>query len=474
MMPEHVVGERHVHFIGIGGSGLSAIARMLSESGYTVTGSDQTWSSFAADLQAAGIAVAVGHAPHNVRGADWVVRSSAIPDDNAEVVAARAAGIPVFRRADFLGKFMADKQGIAVAGTHGKTTTTAMIAFVLTELGLEPSFIVGGVLSNYGVNARAGAGSAFVVEADEYDRMFLGLRPRIEVITSLEHDHPDCYPTFEDMFSAFQAFVSLLPQEGTLIGCLDDGGAAAVLLQARRLGRQVLAYSLRQVAGDQAPRWMQGRKLLANRLGGFDFEAATNVGSTPSVSLSLQVPGEHNVSNALAALSVCAVLELPLQPAAEALQRFTGTGRRFEVKGELRGVVVIDDYAHHPTEIRATLAAARSRYPGRRIWAVWQPHTYSRTQTLFREFVGAFQDADETIVTEVYRSREPAQDYSSEQLVRAMNTPAAHFMPTLEATTAYLLEHLRREDVVLVLSAGDADQVSADLMAALGSEVKHV
>ena len=473
-MPEHVVGERHVHFIGIGGSGLSAIARMLSESGYTVTGSDQTWSSFAADLQAAGIAVAVGHAPHNVRGADWVVRSSAIPDDNAEVVAARAAGIPVFRRADFLGKFMADKQGIAVAGTHGKTTTTAMIAFVLTELGLEPSFIVGGVLSNYGVNARAGAGSAFVVEADEYDRMFLGLRPRIEVITSLEHDHPDCYPTFEDMFSAFQAFVSLLPQEGTLIGCLDDGGAAAVLLQARRLGRQVLAYSLRQVAGGQAPRWMQGRNLLANQRGGFDFEAVTNVGSTPSVSLSLQVPGEHNVSNALAALSVCAVLELPLQPAAEALQRFTGTGRRFEVKGELRGVVVIDDYAHHPTEIRATLAAARSRYPGRRIWAVWQPHTYSRTQTLFREFVGAFQDADETIVTEVYRSREPAQDYSSAQLVRAMNTPAAHFMPTLEATTAYLLEHLRREDVVLVLSAGDADQVSADLIAALGSEVKHV
>ena len=183
-----------------------------------------------------------------MRGADWVVRSSAIPDDNPEVQAALAAGIPVFRRSDFLGKFMEDKQGIAVAGTHGKTTTTAMIAFVLSELGLEPSFIVGGVLSNYGVNARAGAGQAFVVEADEYDRMFLGLKPQIEVVTSLEHDHPDIYPTFEDMQTAFESFVSLLPHQGTLIACFDDPAAAALMAKARRVGRQVMAYSLRPEA----------------------------------------------------------------------------------------------------------------------------------------------------------------------------------------------------------------------------------
>ena len=348
-----------------------------------------------------------------MRGADWVVRSSAIADDNPEVQAALAAGIPVYRRADFLGKFMEDKQGIAVAGTHGKTTTTAMIAFVLSELGLEPSFIVGGVLSNYGVNARAGQGQAFVVEADEYDRMFLGLKPQIEVITSLEHDHPDIYPTFEDMQTAFESFVSLLPLEGTLIACFDDPAAAALLAKARRVGRQVMAYSLKQEATITAPRWMQARNLQPNRLGGFDFDAATNVGSTKLVSLGLQVPGEHNVSNALAALSVCAVMGVSVKDAGEALGRFRGTGRRFEVKGERGGVIVIDDYAHHPTEIRATLAAARRRYPEKRIWAVWQPHTYSRTQALFDGFVSAFDDADETIVTEIYRSREPAQDYSS-------------------------------------------------------------
>jgi len=473
MKPEHGAKKEHVHFIGIGGSGLSAIARMLKESGYVVTGSDMTLSSFAADLQAIGVRVDVGHEAANVKGADWVVRSSAINDSNPEVQAARAAGIPVFRRADFLGQFMQDRNGIAVAGTHGKTTTTAMIAYVLSELGTQPSFIVGGVLSNYGVNARAGRGNDFVVEADEYDRMFLGLKPRIEVVTSVEHDHPDCYPTFEDMVSAFESFVALLPHGGTLIGCLDDAGAAALMMRARRLGRRVMAYSLNPEVTITAPDWMQGRNVQPNRLGGYDFDASTNVGKTRLVSLGLKVPGQHNVSNALAALAVCAVLGLSLTEAAEALGKFTGTGRRFEVKGESRNIVVIDDYAHHPTEIRATLAAARARYPGRRIWAIWQPHTYSRTRALFDQFVQAFADADETIVTEIYRSREAQQDFSAEEIVRAMNRESVHFIPTLEATTQYLLGRLEKNDVVLVLSAGDADQISANVLAGLGSEVKN-
>jgi UDP-N-acetylmuramate--alanine ligase len=472
MKPDHVPSKAHVHFIGIGGSGLSAIARMLKESGYTVTGSDSTLSSFAADLQKAGVQVHIGHDPDHIRGADWVVRSSAIPEGNVEVQAAKAAGIPVYRRADFLGKFMEDKNGIAVAGTHGKTTTTAMIAFMLTELGLEPSYIVGGVLSNYGVNARAGSGQMFVVEADEYDRMFLGLKPRIEVVTSLEHDHPDCYPTLDDMVAAFESFVSLLPQNGTLIACYDDNGAASLLTKARRIGRKVMAYSLEREATITARHWMQGRNIRQNTLGGFDFDAATNMGATSLVGVRLQVPGEHNVSNALAALSVCTVLGVSIKDAAEALGRFTGTGRRFEVKGEHRNVVVIDDYAHHPTEIRATLAAARARYPGRRIWAVWQPHTYSRTRTLFNEFVRAFGEADETIVTEIFRSREAAQDFSAEAIVRAMKSDSAHFIATLEATTEYLLQHLKENDVVLVLSAGDADQVSTHVLAGLKGEVK--
>jgi UDP-N-acetylmuramate--alanine ligase len=464
--------KEHVHFIGIGGSGLSAIARMMKESGYIVTGSDLLMSPFATDLQDEGIVVHVGHAAENVRGADWVVRSSAIADDNPEVQAARSQGIPIFRRADFLGKFMEDKDGVAVAGTHGKTTTSAMIAYVLTELGLDPSFIVGGVLSNYGVNARAGGGKPFVVEADEYDRMFLGLKPRIEVVTSLEHDHPDCYPTFEDIVTAFESFVALLPHDGTLIACMDNAGAASLMQKARRVGRQVMAYSLEQEVTITAPRWMQGRSIRANKQGGFDFDMATNLGTEDAASVSLQVPGEHNVGNALAALSVCVALGLSLNGAAAALGGFTGTGRRFEVKGEQGGVVLIDDYAHHPTEIRATLAAARARYPGRRIWAVWQPHTYSRTQALFDQFVGSFDDADEVIVTEIYPSREPVQDYSAGQIVQAMERESVRFADTLEAATDILVHNLRKDDVVLVLSAGDADRITTDVLARLSSEVR--
>jgi UDP-N-acetylmuramate--alanine ligase len=457
----------HVHFIGIGGSGLSAIARLLKESGYNVTGSDRVLTAFAADLQTAGLTIYIGHHPRNVQGADWVVRSSAIPDDNPEVMAAQQAGIPVYKRADFLGKLMEDKVGIAVAGTHGKTTTTAMIALVLTELGRDPSFIIGGVMSNYGVNARAGKGNTFVIEADEYDRMFLGLKPRIEVITNLEHDHPDCYPTFEDMFSAFESFVSLLPNDGTLIACVEDTGAASLISRARRLGRHIVAYGIQGEMTINAAQWVQARALKPNDRGGFNFEAFTNVGGVESAQVGLAVPGQHNVRNALAVLAVVIVLGLPLKKAAVALGEYTGTGRRFELKGEKKGITVIDDYAHHPTEIKATLAAARVRYPQKRIWAVWQPHTYSRTQALFHEFTRAFSDADQVIVTEVYPSREPKQAFSSAEVVSAMPHPSARFIASLEETTKYLLKHLRHDDVLLVLSAGDADQVSAKVLAGL-------
>jgi UDP-N-acetylmuramate--alanine ligase len=457
----------HVHFIGIGGSGLSAIARLLKDSGYTVTGSDRTLSPFAADLQAEGVTVYLGHHPRYVQGAGWVVRSSAVPDDNPEVLAARQAGIPVYKRADFLGKWMEDKTGIAVAGTHGKTTTTAMIAFVLSELGCDPSFIVGGVMNNYGVNARAGKGDLFVIEADEYDRMFLGLKPRIEVITNLEHDHPDCYPTFEEMVTAFESFISLLPNDGTFIACIDDQGAASLLNQARRVGRHVIAYSSQSEMTIKAQQWVQARNLKANERGGFDFEAVINVGQGESVQVSLQVPGKHNVLNSLAVLAVTALLGLSVQAAGVALGKYTGTGRRFEVKGKKKGITVIDDYAHHPTEIKATLAAARARYPKQRLVVVWQPHTYSRTKALFHDFSRAFEEADEVIVTEIYPARETKQNFSSAEVVKAMPHPAARFIASLEETTRYLLKHLRRQDVLLVLSAGDADQVSANVLAGL-------
>lgn len=455
-----------VHFIGIGGSGMSAIARLLKESGYEVTGSDRALSQFAVDLQNDGVVIYIGHHPRNVGGADWVVRSSAIGDDNPEVQAAKRAGIPVYKRADFLGQLMAEKTGIAVAGTHGKTTTTAMIAWMLHAMKRSPSFIAGGTLNNLKVNARAGKGDLFVIEADEYDRMFLGLKPQIEVVTNLEHDHPDCYPTFADMYSAFQSFVDLLPQDGTLIASAEDEGAITLLTHARRKGLNIVSYSLQGEMTINSPQWVQARTLQPNDRGGFDFSAMTNIGSFSSsaINVSLLVPGRHNVCNALAALSVAATLGLSLQDAADALSRFTGTGRRFEVRGERGGVIVIDDYAHHPTEIRATLAGAKARYPNQRIWAVWQPHTYSRTQTLFFEFSRAFGDADEVLVTEIYASREARQGFSSAEVVSAMPHSSARYTGSLENTKNYLLKNLRSGDIVIVLSAGDADQISTNVL----------
>jgi UDP-N-acetylmuramate--alanine ligase len=340
-----------------------------------------------------------------------------------------------------------------------------MLAWMLTALKQDPSFIIGGVLNNLGVNARAGKGDAFVIEADEYDHMFLGLKPVIEVVTNVEHDHPDCYPTPEEFHQAFVEFVNLLPADGTLVACAEDPGACALLAEAEELGKNVIAYGLR-LRAEECERKLEAfaTSLLSNEKGGFTFTAS--VIGHPSL-VELQVPGLHNVLNALAALTVVKLLSLSLDEAAKALGQFTGAGRRFEVRGEAGGVIVIDDYAHHPTEIRATLSAARTRYAGHRIWAVWQPHTYSRTQMLFDGFTEAFGDADEVIVTEVYAARELKQNYSAEHVAKAITGTTVHFIPEFPEVSNYLVSHLRPGDVLLVLSAGDADQVSVQVLAHL-------
>jgi UDP-N-acetylmuramate--alanine ligase len=460
----------HVHFIGIGGSGLSAIARLLLESGYTVSGSDRALTPFAEDVRKAGATVYVGHHPRYVTGADWIVRSSAVLEDNPEVKAAKKSGIPVYKRSDFLGRLMEEKTGIAIAGTHGKTTTTAMTAWVLSKLDRDPSFIVGGVVNDLGVNAHAGAGNTFVIEADEYDNMFLGLKPQIAVVTSIEHDHPDVFPTLEATYRAFEKFVDLLPEEGTLIVCAEDQGALALIPHVRKAGRNVVSYGVQGDMTINTPLWVQARDVKANKRGGFDFTANTNLVSNKtsgSVKVSLQVPGQHNVRNALAVLAIVSVLGLPRKKAAQALADFTGTNRRFELRGEAKGIKVYDDYAHHPTEIRATLAGARARFPKERIWAVWQPHTYSRTKTLFLEFARAFKDANEVIVTEVYAAREPKEEFTSAEIVSAMPHLSARYIKTLPEVTEYLLHHLETGDVVVVLSAGDADQVCTNVLKGL-------
>ena len=459
---------KHIHFIGIGGSGLSAIARLLLESGYVVSGSDRALTPFADEVRKAGATVYVGHHPRNITGAEAVVMSSAVSADNPEVVAAKRAKIPVYKRADFLGELMSEKQGIAIAGTHGKTTTTAMTAWVLHQLLRDPSFIVGGVLNNLGVNAHAGKGNAFVIEADEYDNMFLGLKPQIAVVTNLEHDHPDMFPTLEDMYASFEKFVDLLPEDGTLIVCAEDAGATALIPHVRQKGINHIAYYIQNEMTISSPYWVMGRAVKANKRGGFDFVVSSNLSGVgmESVEVSLQVPGRHNVRNALAVFAIADVLGLSREGVAKALGKFTGTGRRFQLRGEAHGISIFDDYAHHPTEIKATLEGARARFPNRRIWAVWQPHTYSRTQALFLEFSRAFKDADEVIVTEVYAAREPKQEFTSAEIVSAMPHMSARFIATLSDVTGYLLRNLKAGDVVIVMSAGDADQISSDLVKA--------
>ena len=459
---------KHVHLIGIGGSGLSAIAIVLLESGIEVSGSDRIFSTHARQVQGAGAEVYVGHRAENVSGAEVVVRSSAIPDDNVEVQAALTAGVPVLKRADFLTTLTTGRRVIAVAGTHGKTTCTSMLAWILTSLGHDPSYIIGGVSKNLGGNAHAGKGTEFVIEADEYDRMFLGLEPNISLVTNVEHDHPDCFPAFEDFYQAFWEFIEQLQEGGVFLACEDDPGAARLRADAQQSGIETFTYGLRNPGYDYT-----AIDLVPNSLGGSSFEAIfksrRSNGEPGSVQVDLQVPGEHNVRNALAALAVALLLDLQPAAVAGALAEFQGTGRRFELIAEIDGVTLIDDYAHHPTEIRATLEAARQRYPGRTIWAVWQPHTYSRTLTLLDELCGAFQDADRVLVTQVFAAREPLPEYgfSMDQVLQTLEHPDAAFTGTLPEAKDVLLEELGNNDVVLVLSAGDADQLNRDLAAAL-------
>ncbi len=453
---------RYVHFVGIGGIGLSAIARVLQGEGYVISGSDARSTALTAELAVLGMTVHHDHRPGNVLGADLVVVSSAVPEDNPEVVAAREAGIPVVKRAQILGEMMAGKFGIAVAGTHGKTTTSALISFVLAEAGLDPTFIVGGILQDMGTNARLGQGPHFVVEADEYDHTFLGLRPRLAVVTVIEMDHPDCFGDIEDIVQAFARFVRLLPDGGTAVGCADQPRVMELLQQVQQnRDIEVISYGL-----ESGGMW-RAQKVRVNAWGGNDFVVLRHgqrVGEC-----SLRLPGLHNVSNALAVLAVAQRIGLDMKQVLEILPRFHGVRRRFEVKGQAGGVVVIDDYAHHPTEIRATLAGARRRYADRPLWVFFQPHTYSRTKCLLEEFASSFEDADHVMVSEIYAAREEDNlGITACDLVQRMSHPDVRYAATLEEASDYLQAVLQPEDVLLTLGAGDGYLVGEAILRVLG------
>ncbi|MFZ5810236.1 MAG: UDP-N-acetylmuramate--L-alanine ligase [Chloroflexota bacterium] len=449
------VGDR-VHFIGIAGSGLSAMARVLSERGILVSGSDRNLTSPAKELMQLGIKVVEGHHAENIGDATLVIRSSAIPDNNVEVQAAKARGIPVLKRVDFLKDLIGNQRTIAVAGTHGKTTTTAMCAWVFTQLHLDPSYIIGGTSVDLGGNAHAGGGEYFVIEADEYDGMFHGLTPYIAVITNIEYDHPDCYPTRRSFEEAFYRFAGQVVENGKLVLCAEDEGT-------RKLGADlggdagVVYYGwgdpTKGLTGDY-----RAHRLTVNSAGGFDFEATR--GENLLGKVSLKVAGEHNVLNALAVLAICDQLKLTMSDVIQALNEFHGTSRRFEVRGLVNDVILIDDYAHHPSEIQATLKAAKAKYAGWQIWAVWQPHTYSRTTALWQDFREAFQAADRLIVLDVFGAREtqPA-GFSMKALTDEIYHAEKSFCPSLEEACQELVRIVQPKSVIVVLSAGDANRL---------------
>lgn len=464
---------KRAHLIGIGGSGLSAIARVLVEDGYQVSGSDLEYSSYTRGLEDLGIRIFVGHDAAQISGKDFVLRSSAIPDNNVEVVAALSAGIPVYKRADFLGRLTSNKQCIAIAGTHGKTTTTAMISWMLTALNLDPSFIIGGNSKNLHTNAHAGSGQNFVIEADEYDRMFLGLKPEIAVVTNVEHDHPDNFPTEDDFFSAFVEFTNRISAKGYFLACTDDKNTEKLLdLVSQNTDLHTFCYGLKHRETGLYPDFV-GKNLTSDENGSYSFDFHHD--QAKLIKVKLQVPGLHNVQNSLASLGVAMVLGLPIESAAKALSEFQGTERRFEITGEVSGITIIDDYAHHPTEIKATLETARNRYPNRKIWAVWQPHTYTRTEALFDQYINSFDNADQVVVTEIFPSREKIrEDFSSSQVVQAMTRPDVVFIPNIEQVVNHLMANLMSGDVVIVLSAGDANQICTQVVEKLSADGKVI
>jgi len=450
---------RRIHFVGIGGIGMSGIAELLANLGYEVSGSDAKRSEVTDRLETLGVRFATGHKAKYVAGADVVVVSAAIGADNPEVTEARARKVPVIPRAEMLAELMRLRYGIAVAGAHGKTTTTSMVALVLDRAGLDPTAVIGGRLSAFGSNARLGKGDYMVVEADESDRSFLTLSPAIAVITNIDREHMESYGTWENLQQAFVDFANKVPFYGAVIVCADDRPMRH--LQAR-LRRRVITYAIDRDAdvkgaGMQLEAFGSRCTVSHRRVDGGVDELGV---------LQLRVPGRHNVLNALAAVAVGVEVGLPFAPIASALAEFRGAERRFQIRGEVGGVMVVDDYGHHPTEIAAVLAAARAGI-GRRVVAVFQPHRYSRTQQLLDEFGPAFAGADHIVVTDIYAAGEaPITGITGEALAAAIRRAAAvpvDYVPALDQLPGVVAQLAQPGDLVITLGAGSIG-TAADLI----------
>ncbi|MDQ6694619.1 MAG: UDP-N-acetylmuramate--L-alanine ligase [Chloroflexota bacterium] len=442
--------NHHYHFIGIGGAGMSALAAALLDLGATVSGSDLAPSDVTRELEGRGVRIYAGHAASNLGGADRVVLTGAVPPSNSELATAQERGLSVVKRAVLLGQLMDLRRGVAVAGTHGKTTTSAMLAWVLSRCGRDPSYMIGGTIRGLGAGGHWGGGAELVAEADEYDRSFLQLRPEVSVITNIETDHLEYYGSADAIYAAFGQFVANTRSGGLLVMCADDAGTSGLLAD---LMSSSAPFRMQSYGTSDRALW-QPSGLSPNSRGGTDYVVLRD-GVNVCV-VRLRLPGKHNVLNSLAALAAC--VELGVTPAEAALHlgEFAGTGRRFEFKGEAGGITIVDDYAHHPTEIAATLEAARQRFPGRRIVVLFQPHTYTRTRDFLPEFASSLDGADYVVVTEIYASRErDTLGMSGKQIVERITSSHAEFAPSLAQAEQMLLDVLVPGDVLLTMGAGD-------------------
>jgi UDP-N-acetylmuramate--alanine ligase len=439
---------KKLHFVGIGGIGMSGIAEILLDQGFSVTGSDRAPSENTERLSQLGATVKIGHAAGNLDAdVDALVYSSAVGPDNPEVAEAQRRKIPVIRRAEMLAEVMRLKYGIGIAGTHGKTTTTSMVSLVLMEGGIDPTVIVGGRLRGLaGSNARLGKGEFIVVEADEFDRSFLSITPTIAVLTTLETDHLDCYRDLDDIKSAFVQFAAKVPFYGFVVLCMDEPALQDIMPKIRN---KIITYGLNSQADLQAVD-------LVHRKNTTRFIAVRDGKDLGEIEL--QIPGKHNVQNALAAIAVGLELNVPFASVKAGIEKFTGVFRRWEVKAEVNGITVVDDYAHHPTEIRATLAAAKAGWR-RRVIGVFQPHLYSRTRDFYDEFGRAFFNADVLVLTDVYPAREePIQGVSGELIANAAREfghKQVRYIPEKKSVPGYLMSIVQPGDMVITMGAGD-------------------
>ena len=451
---------KHIHFVGIGGIGMSGIAELLANLGYRVTGSDLNRSRIADRLGALGCTVFEGHDSRWIEGAEVLVASSAITADNPEIAAARENGIPVVMRAEMLAELMRlQKYGIAIAGSHGKTSTTSMVSWIMAQAGLDPTIVVGGKVDCLGGNAKLGEGEFIVAEADESDGSFLKLSPVLEVVTNIDFEHPDYYEDIDQVKDAFVEFIDKVPFYGAAIICLDDQHIAEVL---PRISKRVITYGLTR----QSEVYAENVE-FNHGVSKFDtYRRGELLGS-----VELNQPGLHNVYNSLASICVGLELEIDFSAIARALASFAGVQRRLELKGEAQGITVVDDYGHHPTEIRATLSAAKQAWPDKRLVVLFQPHRYSRTKGLFSEFQTCFHQADCLVMTDIYAaSEEPIEGIDSLQLLNKIKQHGQRntsYVAEVDKLAQTVKDELQPGDLVLTLGAGNIYRAGEELLSLL-------